>query len=423
MRVQLEPVPGKGPSQLREVLHTAALALLLIPGSAKADSDATDRIDVTSLLYGEQGRTQVIEPFVRFSHILPDGQSISAQLGIDVITGSSPTGALPSGTVQTRTSASGRTITSAAGEIPVAPFRDRRIALEGDWKKPWGRFVTSTLGGTFSREKDYQSLGVNGTISTDLMRHLFTVTVGGGVSHDSIFPVGGTPAGLSDGTIVHTGDNSKKVTNALFGVSRVLSRRWMVALNGTETLERGYLTEPYKLISIMDHATGTPIGTLTDARPSSRNRSSALLSSVYHLSNDVLYTSYRYYWDSWNLRSHTIDVKYRYDLGDEDTYLEPLLRYYQQSSASFFTAGLTEGAPLPDYATSDYRLGPLSTITLGATYGFRAGDLPGEWTIRAQYIRQSGDSSPPNAIGIQRRLDLAPSINSFALVVGYSFNY
>jgi Protein of unknown function (DUF3570) len=420
VRVQLEP--SKQPSPLRDALHTVALALMLVPATAKAQSSPTDRVDFTSLFYGEQGRTQVIEPVVRFTHLMPDGQSISAQLGIDVITGASPTGALPSGSVQTRTSASGRVITSAAGATPVAPFHDRRFALDGEWQKPWGRFVTSNLGGHVSREKDYQSLGVDGKISTDFMRRLLTVSIGGGVSHDTVFPLGGTPDGLSNGTLLHSGSNAKNVSNVLLGASRILSRRWMVSVNGTRTFERGYLTEPYKIISIMNPATGAPVGSLTEKRPSNRDRSSILLSSVYHLPDDIVYTSYRYYWDTWSVRSHTIDLKYRHVL-DGDTYVEPLVRYYQQSAASFYTIGFTQGAPLPDYATSDYRLGRLSTITVGGTFGFSPDFVTGDWTIRAQYIRQAGNSSPPNAIGIQRRFDLSPPINIYAVVIGYSFNY
>jgi hypothetical protein len=419
MRVQLES--GKRSSPLREMLHTAALGLLLVPATAKA-GDPTDRVDVTSLLYGEVGRTQVVEPVVRFTHLWADGQSVSAQLGIDVITGASPTGALPSGVVQTRTSASGHVITSPAGAIPMAPFHDSRVAFDAEWQKPFARIFTSTAGGHFSREKDYQSIGLNGKLSTDLMNRLVTITIGGGINHDSVFPVGGTPIGLSDGTIVHSGGNSKEVKNILLGGSRILTRRWMMSVNGSQTFESGYLTEPYKVISLMNAVTGAPMGELTDKRPSTRNRSSVLLSSVYHLNDDILSTSYRYYWDTWSVRSHTIDFKYRHDF-DADTYLEPLVRYYTQTAANFFTVGLQQGAPLPDFATSDYRLGRLQTITFGATYGTRFEEVPGSWTVRAQYMRQFGDSSPPNVIGIQRKFDLAPPVNIVAFVVGYSFDY
>ncbi|HTQ81052.1 MAG TPA: hypothetical protein VMM92_13720, partial [Thermoanaerobaculia bacterium] len=69
------------------------------------------------------------------------------------------------------------------------------------------------------------------------------------------------------------------------------------------------------------------------------------------------------------------------------------------------------------------RLGQLTTLTLGAAFAFRLDESPGLWTVRAEYIRQSGDSSPPNAVGVLRTLDLAPTIQTFTAVVGYSFNF
>jgi hypothetical protein len=115
-------------------------------------------------------------------------------------------------------------------------------------------------------------------------------------------------------------------------------------------------------------------------------------------------------------------LKYRRDLGD-DWYLEPHVRYYQQSAAEFFTIGLVDGQLLPDFATGDYRLGALRSLTVGTTFAFHLFDNPAEWTVRAEYIRQAGDSSPPSALGVQRRFDLAPAINTFTVVVGYSFRF
>jgi Protein of unknown function (DUF3570) len=418
------PLGSPPPSPLRERLSKAALALLLMPAAAMADSTPANQVDYTALYYGEQGRTEVFEPVVRATRLFGDGQSLSAQLAIDVITGASPSGALPSGSVQTITSASGRVITVPAGEIPTTRFQDHRFGLDGEWHKPWGRLFSSTFGLHASREKDYQSFGVNGKISADLLEHTFTVTAGGGYSDDSVFPVGGTPIGLSDGTEVTNGKNPKHVSSLLFGLSHVLTRRWMMSLDGTRTVENGYLTEPYKVISLVDPFTGIPDGQLTDKRPSTRTRTSALLSSVYHLKNDIAYTSYRYYWDSWGIRSNTLDLRYRHDLEEDDWYLEPHIRLYRQSKADFFTVGLSGFLAPPDFATSDYRLGKLTTLTLGTTFAFRLGwSHPALWTLRAEYIRQFGDSSPPDAIGVQRTFDLSPPINTFTAVIGYSFNF
>jgi uncharacterized protein DUF3570 len=421
--MQLES-PDRSKS-VREKIGAAACLLLAsgAPGRADTpDSRPSTQLDVTGLFYDEASRVGVVEPMARITRLYPDGQTLFIQLGIDAITGASPTGALPSGQTQTTTSASGRTTTRAADQIPTTKFNDTRFAYNGGWVKPFGRF-TSTLETEFSREKDYRSLGASGKLSVDLFHHMTTLTFGAGVNHDAVFPVGGTPDGLSDpGKIISTRENPKNVTTGMIGLSRVLTRRWMMAVNVARTSEQGYLTEPYKLLSLVDGTTGLTVGDLTDKRPSSRDRTSVLVNSVYHLTEDVLYASYRYYWDDWNVRSHTFDLKYRHDL-DNHAYLEPHLRYYTQTSADFFRSGLIEGDPLPAFATSDYRLGPLNTVTAGATYGFRILDYVGDWSVRAEYIGQFGNSHPSDAVGAQRKFDLYPPVNTISVVVSYSIKF
>jgi hypothetical protein len=420
LRVQL----GSGSSSaLRDRLSLAAATLLFLPAAAMADSGATNQLEYSGLFYAEQGRTQVFEPTVRATRLFGDGQSISAQLTFDVITGASPSGALPSSDIQTTTTPSGRETTVAAGGIPMTKFQDRRFGLDADWQKPWGKIFASTVGVHASHEKDYESLGLNGKVSVALFDRLVTVTAGGGYDRDTVSPVGGTPDGLSDGFTVSDRANPKRVKSALFGVSKVMTRRWLLGLDGTRTYETGYLTEPYKVISVVNPFSGEPTEfVLTDKRPSTRTRSSALLSSVYHLSHDIVYVSYRYYWDTWGVRSNTIDLKYRLPR-QGDGYLEPHARYYRQTAADFFTAGLSFLLAPPDFATSDYRLSELSTATVGATFAFHLGAQPALWTLRAEYIRQAGNSSPPSAIGEERKLDLSPPIQTFTAVIGYAFNF
>ena len=123
------------------------------------------------------------------------------------------------------------------------------------------------------------------------------------------------------------------------------------------------------------------------------------------------------------MSSETLDGKYRIPTGDS-SYLEPHLRLYTQTAADFYTWGLIKGQPLPTYASTDYRLGALTTFTLGTTYGFRPGGRTGgsEWTVRAEYIGQYGNSYPAGAVGVQQRFDLFPTVNVFSLVLSYKFN-
>lgn len=419
-------------SPLRGRLRAAAWMLLAsaAPAVARADSVPATQFDATALLYGEQNRANVVEPTARVTRLFADGQSLSAQFGFDVITGASPSGGMPSGVtptgpVQTTTTPSGQVKTvqpPSPGEIPLSKFNDTRGVLDVEWQKPIGT-LTSTLGGHFSREKDYQSLGASAKASVDVMNRLTTLTAGYGFDYDDVLPVGGTRAGLSDGSIVvGRSADLKRVMTGLVGVSRVLTRRWIVGVNATRTVERGYLTEPYKIVSLLDPVSGVNVGSLTENRPSTRDRRDVLTSSVYHLTEDVVHVSYRYYWDDWGVRSHTMDVAYRHELGDEN-YLEPHVRYYAQTQASFFRFGMINGAPLPDFATSDYRLGPLRTATVGATYGFHLPSYPGEWSVRAEYLAQFGNGHPHDAPGIQRTFDLFPTLSIGSLVIAYSVEF
>jgi hypothetical protein len=383
-------------SSLRSRLGAAACLLLAagLPAMAQAESGTTTQFDATALLYGEQNRANVAEPTARITRRFADGQSLSAQFGFDVITGASPSGASPSGAVQTTTSASGAVTTIPAGQVPLNSFKDGRYAADLEWQKPFLRSFLSTIGGHVSREKDYQSLGASGKLSLDLLQRRTTLTAGGGFNHDRVFPVGGIPVGLSDGSMSPASRSAAKdVSTWMIGLSQVVTRRWLVGLNATRTFERGYLSEPYKVLSRLDGATGVPSGQWTEKRPSTRERRSLLASSVYHLTDDVLALSYRYYRDDWQVRSHTFDTRYRLELGG-DRYLEPHLRYYT-----------------------------LKSVTVGATYGFRIADLPGEWIVRAEYIGQFGNGHPADAVGVQRQFDLFPAVHIGSLLAGYSVEF
>jgi len=419
--------PTRPATALRLRLRAAAAALLAAGAvnAARAETPAARwQFDATGLGYVERSRTVVIEPVARITRLFESGQSLWLQTTLDAMTGASPTGAQPSGRVQTVTSASGTVSTSTANQVPTAPFHDFRGALDLGGVQPLGGIASIAASGHYSREKDYTSRGGTGQFSLDLDRHLITVTVGGSLYRDTVTPVGGIRVPLSDGTsFLPEGALPRRTSEGSAGISRVLSRRWMVSLNGSRTHEEGYLTEPYKIVSLIEgDGTPSPDSLLTEGRPGTRNRNALMASSVYHLTDDVLYASYRYYWDDWGVRSHTLDLKYHEELPLHD-YLVPHLRLYTQTRADFFVFGLPQGGAVPRYATSDLRLGPLHSVTLGLTYGFTLPDHPGEFTIRGEYIHQWGDGHPASAIGVQQQLDLFPGEDVYTVTGGYTLRF
>ncbi|MGE5175959.1 MAG: DUF3570 domain-containing protein [Hyphomicrobiales bacterium] len=408
----------------------AAACLLFAAGTgaasatpARADDAPKWQLDASGLLYGETQRATVLEPNAKITRLFSNGQRLSAALGIDVITGASPTGALPTGEMQTVTTPSGNVSTHLAGEIPTKRFHDTRGVADVDYLLPITGWLTTTAGGHFSREKDYQSRGLNGTVAISFLHRLTTLTLGAGRNDDDVFPRGGTRAPLSDGSVLlTTGWNPKRVRSDMVGLSRILTRRLMVGFDATRTRERGYLTDPYKVVSIVDATSGAPIGQLTESRPDSRDRRDVLASGVYHFTQDIGYASYRYYWDDWGVRSHTIDLKVRHDL-ENHAFFQPHLRYYFQTRATFYRAGLVQGAPLPRYATSDERLGDLRTLTLGGTYGWKPQNTPGTFTLRGEYIRQWGHGQETGDFGDEQQFDIQPPVDIGSLLLTYSVRF
>jgi hypothetical protein len=407
--------------------------LLAAAAPARARGETVEphwQLDASGLYYRERARTQVAEPVAKITRLLPGGQSLSATFTLDAMSGASPTGAQPSGHVVTTTSASGTVTTHSANEIPTAPFHDFRGAVDLGWVRPAGP-LTFTTGGLVSLERDYRSFGAREQLALDFDQHLSTLTLGGGVSRDRVNPIGGMRAGLTDGTVfLDASSDTRRSTEGLLGLSRVLSRRWMVSASATVAAERGYLTEPYKIVSLVqdtgpDLGAPSPDSALTENRPRTRRRTSVLGSSVYHLASDVVYASYRWYRDDWGVRSHTVDLRYRRQLG-ERTWWQPHLRWYRQDAADFFVYGLPLSLPpeaRPEFATSDFRLGPLRTATLGLTYGFPVGLAPGDATVRLEYLRQWGAGHPAGAIGVQRSLDLFPPEDVGTVTMGYTLRF
>jgi hypothetical protein len=424
--MQLGPRGSRGPSLRNRIRAAACLVVASGTGAAGARADEAApkwQLDVSGLLYGENQRASVVEPTAKITRLFENGQRLSASLGLDVITGASPTGALPTGEVQTVTTPSGNVSTHVAGEVPTKTFKDARGVADLEYVVPFTSWFTATAGGHFSREKDYQSRGASGSVAISFLHRLTTLTLGGGANDDDVFPVGGTRAPLTDGSTLLTTDwNPKRVRTEMIGLSRILTRRLMVGVDVTRTRERGYLTDPYKVVSVVDPESGAPVGQLTESRPDTRDRRDVLASGVYHFTQDIGYASYRYYWDDWGVRSHTIDLKVRHEL-ENHSFLQPHLRYYFQTRASFYRAGLVQWAPLPLYATSDGRLGDLQTLTLGGTYGWKPEGNPGEFTLRAEYIRQWGRGQQKGDFGVERQFQLQPPVDIGALLLTYTVRF
>jgi hypothetical protein len=411
-----------------------------VPSLAGADEADRWDFDTALLYYGEDGdRVRDLSASVMTRRDFDDDRYLSLDLSVDSLTGASPSGAIATGDAQTFTSPSGDdTYETAAGEVPLDDtFLDTRYALDVGWTQPFARLYTLSAGAGFSTEYDYTHLGANLGVTRDFNKRNTTLSAAVAWAQEDIDPVGGTPLPLALMQDVgdessKAGTDSKEVLDLLLGVTQVLGPATVLRVNLSFSESSGYLTDPYKILSVVDPVTGDtlphapapgasgPSGVYRyEARPDSRSKQGLYAEIKQDFTGKVLAASYRYSTDDWGVDSHTVDARLRWPLGESD-YLEPHLRYYTQSAADFYRFSLVDSEPLPRFASADARLAELDGVTLGLKYGHAT--LSGsEWNVRLELYEQSGTVAAGQIIGNQATREQFPDLQALIVQVGYRF--
>ena len=414
---------------MRAALAAASCGLLGMATVASADSTPDTekkwQVDSAVLYYKENnGRVQAAEPIVNFRKDYGDERVLNVKLTLDSLTGASPNGATASTQAQTFTSPSGgKKYNAAVNSQPLdSEFKDTRAAIQASWEQPIANDYKASIGGGISNEYDFQSASVNGAISKDINDKNTTLSAGLSLELDNLNPVGGKPKSLSSMSAnIKEGSDNKTVVDALLGITQVINRKMIMQWNYSLSSSSGYHTDPYKLLSVVDNVTGLPQDYLYENRPDSRTRHSLFWQTKYHLTEDVIDLSYRYMTDDWGIKSHTLDLRYRFELGN-DSYLEPNVRFYTQTAADFYHYFLVQGQATPQFASADPRLGQFDATTFGIKYG-KALSKDSEFSVRVEQYAQTGNSSPSEAIGQLKTQNLFPDLNALVVQFGYSFSF
>jgi len=423
-------------------LATATCALLgnAITQPVQAQEEPGWDFNTSFLYYGEDAdRVQDLSVSVLARRTFYDDKFLTLGLTVDSLTGATPNGGIHQSVAQTFTSASGNNVyTAPANTLPLdSEFLDTRVAVTGNWQQPLGRLSQFNAGLSASKEYDYLHLGVNAKLSRDFNQRNTTVSAGLAFSADSIDSVGGVPMPLTSMRDVgdlsnRIGKQDKEVVDVVLGVTQVVSRNLLVQLNYSFSDSSGYLNDPYKVVSLVDAVTGdvvprTPTPGVAgpsheyvfEGRPNQRTKHSVYGQAKYYMGGKVLDASYRYMTDDWHIDSHTVDLRYRWPIGNS-RYLEPHLRFYTQTDASFYEVGIVEGIPLPEFASNDYRLGNFDAITIGLKYGWTTKNN-NEMSARLELYQQNGSIPADKQFGNQVGQVQYPDLNAIIFQFSYRF--
>jgi hypothetical protein len=276
------------------------------------------------------------------------------------------------------------TVLSGASGVGI---EDRRTAADVTVTRYFGRTALS-LRGAYSTEDDYKSKAVGITLRHATSDQNTTFTIGFGYSDDRISPTDGPQF-----------TEEKTITDAIVGISQVLTPNDIAQLNVYYAQQRGYLTDPYKAFWGIDN------------RPRSRDQWAGLFRWNHHFEglDATMRSSYRYYRDDWEVSAHTVNFEWSQALPFGLT-VTPSLRFTSQSSAKFYYDPVYDpllGPPFPPgflanpfgFYTSDQRLSAFGAFTPGIKV---AKSFAGGWVIdaRAEYYEQraewrvGGEGSP-----------------------------
>ncbi len=428
---------------LKASLSLAASALLgtsvvTAPVSHAKDADEW-QFDSAFLVYSEVDRVSATEAIIAGTKTFDNDEVLSLKLTVDALTGASANGAIaqPMAQTFTRPSGNGQYVTPA-GETPLDDtFKDTRVQLNAQWAQPLSDNITGSVGGHLSKEYDYLSLGVNGNLAYDFNRNNSTISIGLSYFQDTFTPEGGIPKPLSSMLIgdssapdwdaefakTRIGDSDDKSTaDILVGFTQVINRRMITAFNYSYSMVDGYLTDPFKVISVINFD-GIAQDYIYENRPDSRVKQSTFMQTKYHFDESLLNTvadiSYRYMWDDWDITSHTIDTRFTIPVG-RASYIEPHIRFYQQGAADFYQPYIIDDQKSVDFVSADYRIGEMTAVTVGAKYGvvLNGGN---ELSFRIEYYRQMPTDAgfvDPNGLN---GLDKYPVVEAVIAQVSYSF--
>lgn len=146
-------------------------------------------------------------------------------------------------------------------------------------------------------------------------------------------------------------------TGILF--SQILNKRMQLSLSAEAVYMRGLLSTPFHRVYFAD-VSSHDIERLPDSR--FKVPLSARL-NIYPFDNVVMRSYYRYYWDDFGIKAHTVELEVPLKLSDAFT-LAPFYRHHIQTGANFF-APYGEHFSDEVFYSSDYDLSAFSSNKVG----------------------------------------------------------
>lgn len=243
----------------------------------------------------------------------------------------------------------------------------------------------------------YTSSAIHATLDHDATPYIYNAC---GTAACNFYSTSSEITEAAGGRKILSGD--RRDTGASIGLTQIASANAQLNANVGYVESRGYLGNPYRVVEVafIDPAQQVfapspdvyyiTVNSLLEQRPDVRRQWTANLRYAQYVPplDAGAHLDYAYYRDDWGIKAHTLQAEWAQPL-PHGWLVTPMLRYYTQTAASFYTPYLvtpqgqysTERDPatgrdrlvpfdhnlLPANYSSDYRLAAFGAVSAGVS--------------------------------------------------------
>lgn len=284
----------------------------------------------------------VFEPMIFIDHQINEDTAISGQVIFDAWTAASDT------KLDALTGASGEEARTTQSRLAA------NLGVRQE-KKKWT--YGANLG--FSTEYDYQS--INGSLNATRSFANDNFTLGFGLQYymDELSAF----KNLSDEAISE--GLQRKIVAANITASQILTAKSLIQFDLTFARSSGFLESTANTVLVNNQRQ-------VELLPDSRSRYSLSTKYIQALSEtSSMNLSYRYYFDQWDVDSHTLRAAYLFEVNDDEDFIETFARYYTQTEVEYFA---NRFASAQDFMTTDSDMADFDSYEAGVYYSMNMDD-------------------------------------------------
>ena len=305
-----------------------------------ANAQNNDQISYTTYYFNDSGNNSVVTTSFSLAKKLIEGTAILLDIELDKVS-------LPP-------AVDGQTGATRPARKQDERFEKNRGQVIVGLEQSLGSTTTLAFNAYRSQELDYISNSAIVTLSQELFQRNTTITLRGQVNDDRV-------GELQENGAVN--NENKSVYTGALGLSQVLSTNTVLNLNYDVMIMNGFLSDPYRKVRVFTSLGGYEIE--NEIHPDNRLRQAATskLSQYIESVKASIIGSYRYYFDDWDVKSHTTEFRFNKYVFD-DFILGFNYRYYTQSGANFYSERYDQNQT-SEFQTADYKLKPFDSNTFG----------------------------------------------------------